>query len=248
MFEAKETKILLMNALNCQQLCVDYGKQSVLKQVDLTVRAGECFALVGENGAGKSTLIKSMLDLIAIKSGECQLFGVSNRKVESRKNIAFLPDRFVPPYYLKARDFLRYMAEMHGYDFNPLTAERIMQQLDLDKSALDKYVCELSKGMTQKIGLISCLMSNRELLILDEPMSGLDPKARALVKQQIREQKNLGKTVFFSSHMLADVEEMADRMAVLHRGEIQFTGTAAEFMQRHAASTMEAAYLACVAA
>jgi len=236
-----------MNAIDCYQLCVEYGTQTVLKQVDLHIHAGECFALVGENGAGKSTLIKSMLDLIAIKSGDCQVFGVSNRDVGSRKNIAFLPDRFVPPYYLKAQDFLHYMAELHGYAFDAQAADAMLEQLDLDTSALKKSVRELSKGMTQKIGLASCFLSNRKLLILDEPMSGLDPKARARVKQQIREQKNQGKTIFLSSHMLADVEEMADRMAVLHRGEIQFVGTAEEFKQRFAAASMEAAYLACVA-
>jgi ABC-type multidrug transport system ATPase subunit len=234
-----------MPAITCQQLCVHYGKTPVVKNVDLQITTGECFGLVGENGAGKSTLIKSMLDLIAIKSGSCEFFGVSHRIVSSRGRLAYLPDRFVPPYYLKAKDFLRYMADIHGQSFNPDIAQDMLRLLDLDVSALDKSVRELSKGMTQKIGLASCFLSNRDLLILDEPMSGLDPRARACVKKQIMELKRQGKTLFFSSHMLADVEEIADRMAVLHRGEIQFTGTPQQFMQQHDAPNMEAAYLAC---
>jgi len=234
-----------MPAITCQQLCVNYGKTPIVKNVDIQIMSGECFGLVGENGAGKSTLIKSMLDLITIKSGHCEFFGVSNRVVSSRSRLAFLPDRFVPPYYLKARDFLQYMAALHGQAFNLDVAVDMLRLLDLDVSALDKSVRELSKGMTQKIGLAACFLSHRDILILDEPMSGLDPRARARVKQQIMELKRQGKTLFFSSHMLADVEEIADRMAVLHRGEIQFTGTPQQFMQQHAAPNMEAAYLAC---
>jgi ABC-2 type transport system ATP-binding protein len=235
-----------MSAIACKQLCVDYGKTPIVKSVDLHINTGECFGLVGENGAGKSTLIKSILDLIAIKSGSCEFFGVSNRVVASRSRLAFLPDRFVPPYYLKARDFLQYMAALHGQPYNQDIAEEMLRLLDLDISALNKSVRELSKGMTQKIGLAACFLSNRDLLILDEPMSGLDPRARSRVKQQIIELKRQGTTLFFSSHMLADVEEIADRMAVLHQGEIQFTGTPQAFMQQHAAQTMEAAYLTCV--
>ncbi|MBI3188092.1 MAG: ABC transporter ATP-binding protein [Gammaproteobacteria bacterium] len=237
---------MCMTAITCQQLCVNYGKAPIVKNVDLHIAPGECFGLVGENGAGKSTLIKSMLDLIAIKSGRCEFFGVSNRIVSSRSRLTFLPDRFVPPYYLKARDFLQYMAALHGLPFNAEKAEEMLRLLDLDLSALDKSVRELSKGMNQKIGLAACFLSHRDILILDEPMSGLDPRARARVKQQILELKRQGKTLFFSSHMLADVEEIADRMAVLHRGEIQFTGAPQAFMQHYQAPTMETAYLACV--
>lgn len=235
-----------MSAITCQQLCVNYGKTSIIKNVDLRIMPGECFGLAGENGAGKSTLIKSMLDLVAIKSGRCEFFGVSHRQVSARSRLTFLPDRFVPPYYLKARDFLQYMAALHGQTFHPADAEAMLQLLDLNVSALDKSVRELSKGMTQKIGLAACFLSQRDILILDEPMSGLDPRARSRVKQQIMALKDQGKTLFFSSHMLADVEEIADRMAVLHRGAIQFTGTPAGFMQHYQAPTMEAAYLACV--
>ena len=235
-----------MSAIHCQQLCVNYGKTRIVNNVDLQIMPGECFGLVGENGAGKSTLIKAMLDLIAIKSGHCEFFSMPSRKVESRRRVAFLPDRFVPPYYLKAVDFLQYMAALQGRTFDQADAEAMLQTLDLNVSALHKSVRELSKGMTQKIGLAACFLSQRDILILDEPMSGLDPKARDCVKQQILELKRQGKTIFFSSHMLADVEELADRMAVLHQGEIRFTGSPTLFQQQFNAPSMEAAYLTCI--
>lgn len=235
-----------MNAIVCRSLNSRYAKQPVLNQVELAVAQGICFGLVGENGAGKSTLIKCLLDLISIDSGDCRLFDKPSTDVAARESLAYLPDRFVPPYYLKAIDFLKYMAELYGHAYDANAVEQMLQQLDLDTSALNKSVRQLSKGMTQKLGLAACFLSNKSLLILDEPMSGLDPKARVLVKQQIKNKKQQGTTIFFSSHMLADVEELADEMAVLHRGEVRFTGSVGEFKQRFAGDGMEQAYLNCI--
>ena len=235
-----------MPAIQCRALEVNYGKQPILKQLDLTVAEGDCFGLVGANGAGKSTLIKSLLDLVEIHAGDCQLFGIDNNRVEARQPLAYLPDRFVPPYYLKARDFLKYMAELHGHDFNIHFVEEMFRAMDLELSALDKSVRQLSKGMTQKLGLMACFLSGKSLYILDEPMSGLDPKARVLVKQQIKNRKETGTSIFFSSHMLADVEELADRMAVLHKGEIRFVGRVDEFKNRFESDNMEQSYLNCI--
>ena len=235
-----------MKAISCRSISIRYNKQTVLNSISLDVEAGSCFGLVGENGAGKSTLIKSMLDLVAMDSGECVLFGNNNRQVSAREHLAYLPDRFVPPYYLKAGDFLKYVGELQGRRFNQDQVQQVLQSFDLDASALQKSVRELSKGMTQKLGLAACFLSNKDLYILDEPMSGLDPKARVSVKQQIKRSHQAGATIFFSSHMLADVEELADHMAVLHRGELRFSGQVGEFKQRFEAETMEQAYLNCI--
>ena len=235
-----------MKAISCRSISIHYTKQTVLNAVSLDVETGSCFGLVGENGAGKSTLIKSMLDLVAMDGGECVLFGSSSRQVSAREHLAYLPDRFVPPYYLKAGDFLKYVGELQGQRFTDEQVQQVLQSFDLHASALQKSVRELSKGMTQKLGLAACFLSNKDLYILDEPMSGLDPKARVLVKQQIKQRNQSGATIFFSSHMLADVEELADHMAVLHRGELRFSGPVAEFKQRFEAATMEQAYLNCI--
>ena len=122
----------------------------------------------------------------------------------------------------------------------------MLAALDLDLSALAKPVRAFSKGMTQKLGLAACLLSSKALYVLDEPTSGLDPKARALLKRQLRAVRDDGRTIFLTSHALADVDELCDRMAVIHRGALRFSGTPAELRARHSADNLEQAFLACI--
>ena len=183
--------------INCKQVVKYYANKVVLDKINLSVKQGEFFGLVGMNGSGKSTLIKAILDLIAINTGNISIHGYSHRKVESRENIAYLPDRFLPPAHLKALDFIHYMLRLHGNDCNQQKIEQVLDALDLDKSIMRESVNKLSKGMTQKLGLASCLLSGKSLLILDEPMSGLDPRARVLFKKQLAQLKQQGVTVFF---------------------------------------------------
>src|SRR5687767_8395375 len=119
--------------------------------------------------------------------------------------------------------------------------------LDLEISALDRPARAYSKGMTQKLGLAACLLSGKDLYVLDEPTGGLDPRARALLKAELKALKSAGRTVFFTSHALADVAEMCDRMAVLHGGRLRFAGTPREMMTRHQAPDLEQAFLSCIA-
>ena len=124
--------------------------------------------------------------------------------------------------------------------------EILSARLDFDPAGLDKPVRQLSKGMSQKLGLAACLLSNKPLLVLDEPMSGLDPRTRACLKQYLLELKGEGKTVFFSTHMLADVDVLCDRVAILHEGRIRFAGTPARCQAEFQADDLEQAYLRCV--
>jgi len=230
----------------CQQLSKHYANKLVLDKIDLTIKNGEFFGLVGMNGCGKSTLIKSTLDLIGIDAGTIFIDGHSHRKVTSRENIAYLPDRFSPPAHLRGRDFIQYMLRLHGSDCKQKKIEEVMDGLGLDKSAMQESVNKLSKGMTQKLGLASCLLSGKSLLVLDEPMSGLDPLARVLFKKQLTKLKQQGVTVFFSSHVLADVEEMADSMAVLHNSHLRFKGSPEDFKQKYGGANVEQAYMNCI--
>lgn len=232
--------------IDCRQVVKSYIKKTVLDQVDLQVKQGEFFGLVGMNGSGKSTLIKAILDLIGIDSGKILIDGNSHRQVDARNNIAYLPDRFYPPAHLRGMDFIQYMLRLHGSDNTRQHIDRVLDELDLDRAIMQESVNKLSKGMTQKLGLASCLLSNKSLLILDEPMSGLDPHARVLFKQQLSRLKQRGTTVFFSSHVLADVEEMADTMAVLHDSRIYFSGTPELFMQQFQGENVEQAYMNCI--
>jgi len=233
-------------ALNCSHLTKRYGSAVALSDFSLAVRASQTFGLVGMNGAGKTTLIKCLLDFSEPDSGQVEIFGVSNRLTRSRSRLAFLPERFNPPFYLTGRDFLLYMLKLQEVVFRDLDAERIFGALDLDLSALTKPVRAFSKGMTQKLGLAACLLSGKDLYILDEPTSGLDPKARALLKEQLSAARNAGKTIFFTSHALADVDELCDEMAVIHRGELRFAGTPDELRKLHSAASLEQAFLACI--
>ena len=223
-----------------------YAGTAVLRGLDLEVRAGVTFGLVGMNGAGKTTLIKCLLDFCAFDAGEILIFGASSRSTLSRSRLAFLPERIVPPYYLTGRDFLRYMADLYGGRYAEADVTAMLASLDLDASALSKPVRAFSKGMTQKLGLAACFLSGRELLVLDEPTSGLDPKARALLKRQLQAIRAAGRTIFFTSHALADVEELCDEMAVLHGGEVRFRGTPVALRERFGSASLEQAYLACI--
>ena len=232
--------------IKCQQVVKQYAKRMVLDKIDLEVTKGEFFGLVGMNGSGKSTLIKAVLDLIGIDAGTISIEGRSHRNVSARDNIAYLPDRFSPPAHLRGQDFIQYMLRLHGSRCDQQQIEDILDGLELDKAVMQESVNKLSKGMTQKLGLASCLLSGKSLLILDEQMSGLDHRARVLFKKQLARLKQQGATVFFSSHVLADVEEMADSMAVLHNSKIYFSGTPEKFKQQYQGQNVEQAYMNCI--
>jgi ABC-2 type transport system ATP-binding protein len=223
-----------------------YGKTEAVSSLILQVRAGTTFGLVGANGAGKTTLIKCMLAFCDFDEGHIAIFGVPSYRTEARKRLAFLPESFVPPYYLTGKDFLKYMAGMYERNFDLDECIRTLASVDLDSDVLAKPVRALSKGMTQKLGITSCLLSGREMLVLDEPSSGLDPKARALFKTALESARSSGRTIFLTSHSLADVDEICDDMAILHQGSLRFAGTPAALKQRHNASNLEKAYLACI--
>jgi ABC-2 type transport system ATP-binding protein len=233
-------------AIHCEKLSKAYGHNQVLDGIDLDIAEGDFFGLVGINGSGKSTLIKAILDLISIDSGSIALSGISHRNVRARDPVAYLPDRFSPPMYLKCKDFLQYMLELHANKLSSDVIGEMLDALELDHKTMELPVGRLSKGMTQKLGIASCLLSGKSLLILDEPMSGLDPKARVLFKRQLIGQKQRGVTLFFSSHVLADVDELADQMAVLHKSKILYQGAPSEFKQTYQGGNLEEAYINCI--
>jgi ABC-2 type transport system ATP-binding protein len=233
-------------ALTFEHVSKSFGDTTALDDFTLEVRRGELFGLVGGNGAGKTTLMKCMLDFTRSDRGEIRIFGVPHRLNSARRELAFLPERFNPPFYLTGRDFLKYMAELHRVDYDEDRARHIFERLDLSLSALQRPARTYSKGMTQKLGLAACLTSGKALQVLDEPTSGLDPKARALLKKELRALREAGRTVFFTSHALADVEELCDRMAVLHGGRLRFAGTPAELKGRYSTPVLEEAFLHCI--
>ena len=223
-----------------------YGSLDVLDDINITVNTGEFFGLVGVNGAGKTTLIKCLLDFARADAGAISLFGMPHSEPRSRAALAYLPEKFTPPYYLGGVDFLHYMAELFGITLSPALLDALLPVADLEYAALRKPVRQLSKGTAQKLGILACLSSNRPLMIMDEPMSGLDPKVRARLKRHLLELKATGRTLFFSTHLLHDVETLCDRVAILHGGRVRFTGSPAQCCREFDSADFEQAYLRCV--
>lgn len=206
-----------------------------VRDVSFSVDAGEVFGFVGPNGAGKTTTIKMIIGLIFPTSGTAQVFDVSAPSPEAMKRVGFLPESpYIYPY-LTPREFVTMCARLSGLHGADL-ANRVLQSLERVgmKDTIDRPVRALSKGMTQRVGLAAALVHDPDLLILDEPMSGLDPVGRKDVRDIILEERARGKTVFFSTHILSDVETLCDRVCILRKGEVALSGRLSELLDSSA--------------
>jgi ABC-2 type transport system ATP-binding protein len=233
-------------AVRVRGLVKRYARVLALDAVDLEIASGAAFGLVGANGAGKTTLIRCLLDLAAPDSGSIELFGTPATTARSRERLAYLPERFMPPHYLRGEEFLRAMLGLMGEPYRQEAASALCADLDLDPAALARPVRGLSKGMTQKLGLAACFLARRELVVLDEPMSGLDPLARVAVKSVLRRLVGEGRTLLFTSHVLADVEELCSSIGVLHRGRVRFQGAPRALCARTGEAGLERAFMSCI--
>lgn len=199
--------------------------RKVLDSVSFEVHEGEIFGFLGPNGAGKSTTIKILLEIIFPSSGTAKLFGKPIYKSETKSRIGFLAES---PYfydYLTAKGFLEFHGGLYGMDSSQLS-RRIPEVLELVgmKGTDHLRLRFFSKGMLQRIGLAQAILHNPDLIILDEPMTGLDPVGRKEVRDLMIELKSRGKTVFFSTHILSDVESICDRVAILNLGRLLSCG------------------------
>ncbi len=202
-----------------------------LEDLSLEVPEGATFGFVGPNGAGKTTTIKILMGLQSATSGKAWIHGVPVPDPASRKKVGFLPER---PYfyeYLTAYEFLAFYANLSelptaGRDARIRT---LLERVELARFS-DIPLGKFSKGMMQRAGLAQAMIADPEMLILDEPMSGLDPMGRVLVRDIILEEKKRGKTVFFSSHILSDIEAICDRVAIVVGGRLRGQGTLAELV------------------
>ncbi len=233
-------------ALHTEGLLKRFGAQRALDRVDLELAPGAAMGLVGANGAGKTTFIKCALDLCAADAGRVEIFGIDSRRAAARARLAYLPERFVPPHYLLGREFLAMTLALAGARFDPARAATLAAELELDPQALERPVRQLPKGMTQKLGLAACFLQDRDLYVLDEPMSGLDPAGRLAVKSVLARLNAGGRALFFTSHVLSDVEELCSTIAVLERGRLRFRGAPAELRGRFGEDNLERAFLKCI--
>lgn len=220
-----------------------YNGPRVLTDISFALREGEMFGLIGLNGAGKTTLIKIILDLIKSSAGEARLFGIASTEVAARAKLSYLPEKFQPSRYLQGYEYLELSLSYYGRTLDRSAARDMAARLDLNPDVLSQRVGTYSKGMGQKLGLAGAFLIDAPLFILDEPMSGLDPRARIRLKEVLLEARARGRTIFFSSHILADIDEICDRIGVIHEGGLQFLGTPADFKVRHGGASLEQSFL-----
>ncbi len=219
------------------------GTKVALRGLNLEVNAGEVFGYLGPNGAGKTTTMNVLLGFVQPTSGAASLFGIDVRQPIARQRIGYLPELTYYYKFLSAEELLRFYSTL--FDLSRLEADRRIDELlklvELEH-ARKRPIRTYSKGMQQRAGLAQALINNPDLLVLDEPTSGLDPLGRMKVRQIIQRLKGEGKTVFFSSHELGEVETVCDRVGIIHQGELKVVGPISEIRQpRHA--NLEQAFL-----
>lgn len=232
--------------LRIESINKSYGKQLVLDGISFDLKPGEIFGLVGLNGAGKTTLIKILLDLAEANGGSAHIFGEPCNTVKARERISYLPEKFSPSRYLKGDEYLSLALSYYGKKLDKTAARALAAELDLNPDVLSSKVGGYSKGMGQKLGLIGAFMVDQPFMILDEPMSGLDPRARIALKEVMLRAREQGKTLFFSSHILSDIDEICDRIGIIHNSKLVYLGTAAEFKPTFGESTLERAFLKAI--
>ena len=229
--------------LEIDNVHVGYGRHDVVEGFSIKVLQGETFGLIGLNGVGKTTLIKTVLGLRTYREGSIKILGKDRNDPVSKKEIAFLPERFEPPWFLTGLEFLRFSLKLYGISLEEEKIFDSSERLGLKVDALKSRVSTYSKGMRQKLGILATLLSDCDLLILDEPMSGLDPMARTLVKEMFTEARQAGRTVFLSSHILADMNEICDRVGILNNRKLAFIGTPKELRDLGGEENLERAFL-----
>src|SRR6478752_895039 len=212
--------------LQIRGLVKSYGSVQAVRGIDLAVRAGEVFGFVGPNGAGKSTTIRCILDLLRPTTGEINVFGRDPRidGARIRERVAYVPGELRLPERLTGRQFLRSIGRLRAR-FEAGRMDALAERFTLD---LDRPIRQLSSGNRRTVSVLTAFLSDADLLILDEPTGGLDPLMQHEFLQLVRERRAAGATVFLSSHILSEVQSVADRMAVLRAGGIVAAGTVHE--------------------
>ena len=213
------------------------GRKVAVKDLNLRVQAGEVFGFLGPNGAGKTTTMNVLLGFVNATSGAAFLFGVDVREPIARQRIGYLPELTYYYRFLTAEELLRFYARIFGVPRADADRriDELLKLVELE-SARKRPIKTYSKGMQQRVGLAQALINNPDLLILDEPTSGLDPLGRMKVREIIQRLKNEGKTVFFSSHELGEVETVCDRVAIINQGELKVEGRVTDLVEKHQAN------------
>jgi ABC-type multidrug transport system ATPase subunit len=223
-----------MNAIEICGVKKSYGPDFSLHNVNLEVKMGKIFALLGPNGAGKTTLVKLILNLMHADQGEIKIKDISSHLASSRFGVGFIPEKFSFFPYYTVRGVLEFFGTMKGLKGFDLKTQIDNALRDLDIADLqNRKLQSLSKGQVQRTGLATLLVGVHDVLILDEPFSGLDPIGMRDLKDIIRKQRAEGKTIFLNSHILSEMEQICDDVAVLNKGEILFNGSVQSILDKN---------------
>ena len=197
------------------------ARKEVLHGISFSVEKWEIYGFLGPNGAGKTTTMKSILGLITPESGSIKIFWEEGLSIESKKRIGFMPENTYLYKHLTGREFLHFNGSFFGFSWKELDSKisELLKRVWLEQ-AWDKYLKTYSKWMLQRVWLAQSIINDPELLFLDEPMSGLDPLGRKMVKDLLVSLRDSGTTIFFNTHILADVESICDRISIIHQGNI----------------------------
>ena len=229
-----------------QDVSKTYGATQALKKLNLSIQEGQIVGLIGHNGAGKSTTIKSLVSVINPTSGKILVdgFDLASQRLRIKQKIGYVADS--PDLFLRltAQEFWDLVAASYGMTSKDYEG-RLVDLLNLFDFASHRYevIETFSHGMRQKVFVIGALLSDPDIWVLDEPMTGLDPQAAFDLKQLMRTHADKGKTVLFSTHVLEVAEQLCDRLAILKKGELIFYGTVAELKAEHPDQSLEAIYL-----
>ncbi len=207
-----------------------YGDTVALAGVGLDVAPGEVFGLLGPNGAGKSTMVKMLLGLVHPTAGEARLFGRPAGDPEARRRVGYLPELFRFPAWMTGRKLLRFHADLAGLAVTEADVDAALERVGMSAAA-GRKIGTYSKGMSQRIGLAQAILGHPELVLLDEPTSALDPVGRREVRDLIRSLRGDGVAVLLNSHLLGEVEQVCDRIAMLDKGRLIFEGTISELIK-----------------
>src|SRR5262245_16227639 len=229
----------MSEVIRAEQLTKSYGQNRGILDVDFSVEAGEVFGYLGPNGAGKSTTIRLLLDLIRPSSGRLTVFGLDSRRksVEIRRRMGYLPGDLRLYERMTAGELLSYFGHLRGLD-GTKRGEQLAERLDLD---LGRRIKELSRGNRQKVGIVQAFMHEPDLLVLDEPTSGLDPLVQETFYELVAEVTERGGTVFLSSHVLSEVQHMADRVGLIREGRLDLVDSV-ENLRARAFTHVEATF------
>ena len=221
--------------IEIKKLTKTFGSLVAVDHLDLFIGAGDIFGFIGPNGAGKTTSMRILVTLLEPTSGMAFIDGLDVRKKgkEVRRRVGYMPD-FMGVYDdLKVFEYLEFFAAAFGIEYRKRKAivDGVLELTDL-VSKQDALVDSLSRGMQQRLGLARVLIHDPKVLILDEPASGLDPRARIEMRELLRELKRMGKTIMISSHILSELEEICDRIGIIEHGQLVFSGTMEEIRPR----------------